>query len=164
MTEVTCTGLSFPAGVDDDTGSVGVILPNCEIKLVNESGKEVGVGERGEIYIKGPNVSLGYWNNEKATRETMLGGGWLRTGDVAISDERGWFWIVDRLKVHPHLYYISKGFREVIAGFFHGFGRQEGQSLPGHPPVASQIVLTQLRNLSKYPASKLRQLSSKLCF
>ena len=99
MTELTCAGLVAPSGIEDTTGSVGVLLPNSEIKLVDEDGKEVGIGKRGEIYIKGPNVSPGYWKNEKATRETMLEGGWLRSGDVAINDERGWFYIVDRLKV-----------------------------------------------------------------
>ncbi|CAF9933856.1 MAG: hypothetical protein ALECFALPRED_005773 [Alectoria fallacina] len=98
MTEVTCAGLIAPAGSGDNIGSVGTLLPNCEIKLIDENGKEVGMGERGEIYIKGPNVSSGYWKNENATRETMLEGGWLRTGDVAVNDERGWFYIVDRLK------------------------------------------------------------------
>ena len=102
MTEVTCAGLVAPSGIEDHTGSVGVLMPNCEIKLIDEDGKEAGTGERGEIFIKGPNVSPGYWKNEKATRETMLEGGWLRSGDVAINDERGWFYIVDRLKVgHP---------------------------------------------------------------
>ena len=99
MTEVTCAGLVAPPGIEDNTGSVGMLIPNCEIKLIDEDGKEVGVGERGEIYIRGPNTSPGYWKNEKATRETMLDGGWLRSGDVAVSNDRGWFYIVDRLKV-----------------------------------------------------------------
>lgn len=99
MTEVTCAGLVSPSGIEGNSGSVGILLPNCEIKLMDENEKEVGVGERGEIYIKGPNVSPGYWKNEKATRETMLEGGWLRSGDVAVNNERGWFYIVDRLKV-----------------------------------------------------------------
>lgn len=98
MTEVTCAGLVSPSGIEGNSGSVGILLPNCEIKLMDENEKEVGVGERGEIYIKGPNVSPGYWKNEKATRETMLEGGWLRSGDVAVTNERGWFYIVDRLK------------------------------------------------------------------
>lgn len=99
MTEVTCAGLVAPSGIEGNSGSVGVLLPNCEVKLVDENGKEVGMGERGEIYIKGPNVSPGYWKNETATRDTMLEDGWLRSGDVAIIDEKGWFYIVDRLKV-----------------------------------------------------------------
>ncbi len=102
MTEVTCAGIVAPAGIEDYTGSVGVLLPNCECKLIDENGKEVGRGERDEIYIKGPNISSGYWKNEKATKETMLEGGWLRSGDVAVADERNWLYIVDRLKVkHP---------------------------------------------------------------
>jgi len=74
-------------------------LPKDVVKLVDEYGTGVVTGERGEILIRGPPVSLGHWKNERATTETMLEGGWLKTGDVAISDERGWFWIVDRLKV-----------------------------------------------------------------
>lgn len=101
MTEVTCAGLVAPYSFTDRSGSVGLLVPNCEIKLIDEDGKEVGTGERGEIYIRGPNVSTGYWKNEKATRETMLEDGWLRTGDVAVNDEGGWFYIVDRLKVKP---------------------------------------------------------------
>lgn len=99
MTEITCAGTLIPSGLEDDTGSVGCLLSNCEAKVLDESGNDVSVGERGEVYIRGPNISPGYWKNEKATKETMLEGGWLRTGDVAVTDERGWFWIVDRLKV-----------------------------------------------------------------
>lgn len=98
MTELTCTGTTVPSGLKDETGSVGPILVNCEAELRDENGKEVATGERGEMYVRGPNVSPGYWRNEEATKATMLEGGWLRTGDVAINDEKGWFWIVDRLK------------------------------------------------------------------
>ena len=106
MTELTCTGTVVPSQRNDETGSVGPPLPNCEIKLVNENGDDVTAsgslkecaGKRGEIHIRGPNASPGYWRNEKATRETMLPDGWLRTGDVGVLDERGWITIVDRLK------------------------------------------------------------------
>ena len=99
MTELTCAGIVIPNGLKDNTGSIGCLLPNCEARLLNENGNDVPTGERGEVYIRGPNASPGYWKNEKATKDTMLDGGWLRTGDVAVTDERGWFWIVDRLKV-----------------------------------------------------------------
>lgn len=98
MTELTCAGSSVPEGVDDTTGSVGVLMPGCEAKLVDEYGREVAQGERGEIFIRGPNVTPGYWRNEKATRDTMADGGWLKTGDVAVCNEQGQLWIVDRLK------------------------------------------------------------------
>ncbi|KAF9910087.1 putative fatty-acid--CoA ligase FadD10, partial [Lobosporangium transversale] len=80
-------------------GSIGRILPNQEIRLVDpETGKDVGVGERGEIWVRGPNVMKGYRNNIKATKDTIDSEGWLHTGDIATVDMDGNFFIVDRLK------------------------------------------------------------------
>lgn len=107
MTEVTCAGTGFPAGVQGLAGSIGMLLPNCEARIVDETGNEVKAHEKGEMYIRGPNISLGYWRNQEATAKSMLPGGWLRTGDVAVHDEEGRLWIVDRLKVRP----ISAQFR-----------------------------------------------------
>ncbi|KAF2106580.1 4-coumarate-CoA ligase 2 [Lophiotrema nucula] len=98
MTEVTCSCLHVPGGRDDRSGSVGYIDPNATIKLIDDAGNEVGPGERGEIHVKGPNVCLGYWGNEEATKETFDSEGFLKTGDVAVRDEEGWHWIVDRKK------------------------------------------------------------------
>jgi len=98
MTEVTCSCLHVPGGLDDRSGSVGYIDPNSEMKLINDDGKEVGPGERGEILVRGPNVCLGYWRNEKATKDSFDEDGFLRSGDVAIRDDKGWYWIVDRKK------------------------------------------------------------------
>lgn len=98
MTEVTCGALHVPGGVKDDSGSVGQLDPNCECKLLDDDGKEVADGEPGELYIRGPQVCLGYWRNPEATKEAIDSEGWLRTGDVAVVRE-GWFWIVDRKKV-----------------------------------------------------------------
>ncbi|KAF2084658.1 4-coumarate-CoA ligase [Saccharata proteae CBS 121410] len=98
MTEVTCSSLHVPGGRDDRSGSVGFIDPNAEMKLITDEGKEAKVGERGEIHVRGPNVCLGYWRNGQATKETFDEEGFLRTGDVAIRNEEGWYWIVDRKK------------------------------------------------------------------
>lgn len=98
MTEVTCSCLHVPGGMDDRSGSVGYIDPNSEMKLIDDDGKEVGAGERGEIYVRGPNICIGYWRNEQATRDSFDEDGFLRTGDVAVRDEKGWYWIVDRKK------------------------------------------------------------------
>lgn len=98
MTEVTCSCLHVPGGKDDRSGSVGYIDPNSEMKLIDDDGKEVGILERGEIYVRGPNVCLGYWRNEQANKDTFDDDGFLRTGDVAIRDKKGWYWIVDRKK------------------------------------------------------------------
>lgn len=99
MTELTCTGTSVPGGMLERTGSVGFLLPNTEAKLLDEAGYEVATGERGEIWIKGPNVCLGYWKNPAATKELFDDEGWLKTGDVAVKNAEGLFWIVDRKKV-----------------------------------------------------------------
>lgn len=100
MTELTCTGISFAEGLEGDSGgSVGRLLPNCEFKLLDDDGKEVGVGTPGELFIRGPNVCLGYWRNEAATRESLDKDGWFRTGDIAVCDKDGMFAIVDRKKV-----------------------------------------------------------------
>lgn len=98
MTEVTCSALHIPGGRDDRSGSVGYIDPNCELKLLDESGSEVGVGERGEIYVRGPNICQGYWKNDKATAELFDQDGFLQTGDIAVRNEEGLYWIVDRKK------------------------------------------------------------------
>ncbi|MFM7636653.1 MAG: AMP-binding protein, partial [Crocinitomicaceae bacterium] len=78
-------------------GSIGLPLPNTEIKLFDDNGKEVGVGEPGEIGIKGPQVMKGYWNRPDETAKCMLGDFFL-TGDVGVMEEDGFFKIVDRKK------------------------------------------------------------------
>ena len=97
MTEVTCGAIHVPGGRMDDSGSVGVLDPHCECKLLDDDGKEVAAGEPGEMHVKGPQICLGYWNNPAATREAIDSEGWLKTGDIAVV-RNDWFWIVDRKK------------------------------------------------------------------
>lgn len=99
MTEVTCGAIHVVGGIDDDSASVGQLDPNTECVLRDDDGKEVAVGEPGEMYIRGPQVCLRYWKNDAATKESISEDKWLRTGDVAVCDEKGFFWIVDRKKV-----------------------------------------------------------------
>jgi acyl-CoA synthetase (AMP-forming)/AMP-acid ligase II len=87
-----------PDGVNK-AGSIGPPLPATEVRLVDpESGEDVAVGERGELWVRGPQVMRGYLNNEEATAATIDADGWLHTGDIAVVDEDGFFEIVDRLK------------------------------------------------------------------
>ncbi|OJJ08551.1 hypothetical protein ASPVEDRAFT_179986 [Aspergillus versicolor CBS 583.65] len=86
-------------------GSVGKLLPNMEAKYMSmpEEGidsepAEVKTGEVGELFLRGPNVFLGYHNNPQATAQTLSADGWLRTGDVGYQDENGHFYITDRVK------------------------------------------------------------------
>jgi long-subunit acyl-CoA synthetase (AMP-forming) len=73
------------------------LISNSDCKLLDDDGNEVGDGEPGELWVRGPQICKGYWRNEEATREALQGG-WLKTGDVAIC-RKGWYWIVDRKKV-----------------------------------------------------------------
>jgi long-chain acyl-CoA synthetase len=79
-------------------GSVGTEVPGIEIQLRDESGNQVGEGERGEICVRGPNVMKGYFDNPKATREAFWEKGWFRSGDIGRFDVDGYLYIVDRLK------------------------------------------------------------------
>ncbi|MFL5907467.1 MAG: AMP-binding enzyme, partial [Solirubrobacterales bacterium] len=76
----------------------GKLFPSTEMRLDGADGNDVGEGETGEIWIRGPQVMKGYLNNPKATDETLVGDGWLRSGDIGRRDENGYFFIVDRLK------------------------------------------------------------------
>jgi len=78
-------------------GSIGLPLPNTDIRLFNDEGKEVSVGEPGEIGIRGPQVMKGYWNRSEETAKCMLGDYFL-TGDIGVMEADGFFKIVDRKK------------------------------------------------------------------
>jgi acyl-CoA synthetase (AMP-forming)/AMP-acid ligase II len=83
----------------DKRGSVGPLIPNTEAMVVNTvTGRPVGVNERGELWIRGPQVMKGYLNNPEATAATLDRDGWLHTGDIGYADEQAFFFIVDRLK------------------------------------------------------------------
>lgn len=77
--------------------SAGKPMPTVELMIADDDGKEVPSGERGEILIKGPTVSPGYWKKPEATAETFTNG-WLHSGDIGIIDEDGWLYVVDRAK------------------------------------------------------------------
>lgn len=76
----------------------GAVVASTEVKIIKEDGTEAGVGEPGEILARGPQIVMGYLNNEKATRETFDDDGWLRTGDQGSIDEEGMITILDRIK------------------------------------------------------------------
>jgi acyl-CoA synthetase (AMP-forming)/AMP-acid ligase II len=98
MTELSPVSHLVP-GNAPRSGAAGVVLPNTTSMVVDpETGDPVGVGEEGELWVKGPQIMQGYLNNAKATAETITEDGWLRTGDIARVDADGYMFIVDRLK------------------------------------------------------------------
>jgi long-chain acyl-CoA synthetase len=85
-------------GIEPRPGSVGKVLDGVEVRLVDPDGDDVLAGDPGEIWVRGPNVFAGYWNDPDATRRVLTEDGWLRTGDVALADDDGYLYIVDRAK------------------------------------------------------------------
>jgi long-chain acyl-CoA synthetase len=86
-----------PVNSKEYKGSIGLPVPSTDIKICDEQGQEVALGEVGELCVKGPQVMLGYYGRDDATAE-VLNDGWLATGDIAKADEQGFLYIVDRKK------------------------------------------------------------------
>ncbi len=98
MTELSPVSHATPSGMFKP-GSVGVTVPNTEVNIVDPATQSLlGVDEDGEVWVRGPQVMKGYWNNESATKNTIDDDGWLHTGDIGHIDADGHLFIVDRLK------------------------------------------------------------------
>ena len=97
MTE-TNMNISNPYDGSRKAGTVGIPLPGIEIRIVNEEGNEVKVGQIGTIELKGENIFKGYWGMEEKTKESFKDDGFFITGDLAKKDENGYFTIVGRDK------------------------------------------------------------------
>jgi len=86
------------AGMEVKVGSVGKVLDGIQVRLVDEEGNDALQGDAGEVWVKGPNVFKGYLNEPEATARVLTADGWLRTGDIAIVDDDGYLYLVDRAK------------------------------------------------------------------
>lgn len=109
-------------------GSIGIPFPDTEAQIVDpDHGKELPVGEIGELIIRGPQVMKGYWNRPEET-EVVLRDGWLYTGDLAKMDEDGFFYILDRKK------------DLIIAGGYNIYPSEVEEVLYEHPEVEEAVV------------------------
>jgi long-chain acyl-CoA synthetase len=131
MTETSPTGTFTPAVGRRKSGSCGLPVPQVLIKMVDVSDASVEVppGERGEMCIRGPNVMKGYWKNPDATRASMTPDGFFRTGDVAIMDDDGFVFIVDRTK------------DMILCGGYNVYPRNIEEAIYLHPDVAEVSVI-----------------------
>jgi long-chain acyl-CoA synthetase len=130
MTETCSPGTGHPPEGPDKPGSIGLMLPGIEMDVVSleDSTRPMPVGEVGEIRIRGPNVTKGYWNRSKETAEAFVGDRFL-TGDIGYMDADGYFYLVDRKK------------DMIISGGFNVYPQMIEQAIYTHPSVQEVIVI-----------------------
>jgi len=97
LTETSPVAVCNPIDGTERIGTIGVPLPNTDVKIIDDNGKDLPEGKRGELCIKGPQVMRGYWQNPQET-EKVMEGDWFKTGDIAVIDADGFVKIVDRKK------------------------------------------------------------------
>ena len=98
LTETSPAAVANPLTIKDFTGAIGLPLPSTDIAIRDDGGQDLKLGEAGELCIKGPQVMAGYWMRPDETAEAMTADGYLRTGDIAHVDDRGYVFVVDRKK------------------------------------------------------------------
>ena len=130
MTETCSPGTAHPKEGPDKPGSIGLMLPGIEMDVVSleDPTKLIPVGEVGEIRIRGPNVTKGYWNRPKETTEAFVGDRFL-TGDIGYVDADGYFYLVDRKK------------DMIISGGFNVYPSVIEEAIYEHPAVAAVSVI-----------------------
>jgi len=109
-------------------GSIGTPIEGVRVRLVDENRNEVPAGGQGEIEVKGPNVMKGYWNLPDAT-DAAITDGWFSTGDIAVVDDDGYYYVVDRKK------------DLIIRGGYNVYPREIEEVLHEHPAVAQVAVI-----------------------
>jgi len=98
LSETSPVAACNPVDATAYSGTIGLPVPDTDLVLLDDEGQEVGIGQRGEIAIRGPQVMAGYWQRPDETAKVMTADGFFRTGDIGEVDERGYFRIVDRKK------------------------------------------------------------------
>lgn len=98
LTETSPAATINPLNISDYTGSIGLPISSTEVAIRNDTGEDVPLGQRGELCIRGPQVMMGYYNRPDETACVLMQDGFLRTGDIAVMDEKGYVRIVDRKK------------------------------------------------------------------
>ena len=129
LTETSPVASANPYGGFARLGTVGMPVPGTLMKVINDDGAELGLGERGELCVKGPQVMKGYWKNPEATAEVLDAEGWFKTGDIAVIDPDGYVRIVDRKK------------DLIIVSGFNVYPNEIEDIVMAHPKVANCAVI-----------------------
>ena len=129
LTETSPVASANPYGPQARLGTVGMPVPGTLMKVISDDGTELGLGERGELCVKGPQVMKGYWQNPEATAEVLDAEGWFKTGDVAVIDPDGFVRIVDRKK------------DLIIVSGFNVYPNEIEDIVMAHPKVANCAVI-----------------------
>ena len=128
LTEASPAVTTNALGPEAKAGSIGLPLPGLEVRLVDEHGEDVEEGDPGELLVRGPNVFSGYWGRPDETAH-VIDGEWLRTGDVAVRDEDGYLYLVDRKK------------DLIIVSGFNVYPNEVEEAIEKHPKVAEAAVI-----------------------
>jgi long-chain acyl-CoA synthetase len=129
LTEASPTVTSSVIGGVSKPASIGLPLPGIEVRLVDEEGEDALVGDAGELWVKGDNVFVGYWEDAAATERVLTADGWLRTGDVAVVDDDGYLYLVDRVK------------DLIIVSGFNVYPAEVEEALLEHPGIEAVAVV-----------------------
>lgn len=134
MTETWGTVVALPPedhlpGREAKMSAAGKALPGVELRILGEDGRDLPAGAIGEVAIRSPNVTPGYWNRAEETAKALTGDGWLRTGDAGLLDDEGYLFIQDRIK------------DMIITGAENVYPAEVESAIYGHPAVADVAVI-----------------------
>jgi long-chain acyl-CoA synthetase len=131
MTETSPVALGNPASPDRRIGTLGVPFPSTQARVVDpdDHTRDLGPGQPGELLLRGPQVFTGYWERPKETATVVLEDGWIRTGDIVVMDDDGFFRLIDRIK------------ELVITGGFNVYPSEVEHALCQLPGIADAAVV-----------------------
>jgi long-chain acyl-CoA synthetase len=128
LTETSPVASCNPIDGTDRIGTIGIPLPNTDVKVIDDEGNTLAIGEKGELCIKGPQVMKGYWNKPEETAKVM-DGEWFKTGDIGVIDEDGFIRIVDRKK------------EMILVSGFNVYPNEVENAIASHPGVLEVGVI-----------------------
>lgn len=129
LTETSPVAACNPIDGTNKIGTIGLPLPSTSMKVIDDEGKELSQGERGELCIFGPQVMRGYWNQADENTKAFTSDGYFKTGDIAIYDEQGFFKIVDRKK------------DMILVSGFNVYPNEVEDSLAEHPKISEVAAI-----------------------